>query len=401
MKSPFFSIIIPTKDREDTLVNTFWSIGRQDFHDYEVLVIDNSDSALHTAPMRALSSLANARCIRTGGLAMPDNWEIGFGACSGRYVLVVTDRCVLSSKHVLSACHALLRNHNEEVLSWRFCNIDEAQRSNAGRTGKWGKLRTRSIAQQVLHGQYDQYKYSLARGLNSCISRALISRIRDSVGRVCPPIAPDYTLAFQVLFKAADVVHIDSNLVYGCSRVRSTGFRSRSLLTHCRENCKALAGGSAVSGTEHVPIKFTTVNNIIYNDFLSMAKTHEAGLSWSDISRVPYYTQIYRELMTFSVNETVQAEFREWGGALSGESRSVSREVLQQALRPMGRLRRLLFRTRLLPRTAALTLLARGFEGGLRAAHGTRALQDRIPVARIPELVEALDRTVSVRPPCA
>jgi glycosyltransferase involved in cell wall biosynthesis len=49
MKSPFFSIIIPTYNREKSISDCLFSVLKQSFSDFEVLVIDNksSDNTVH------------------------------------------------------------------------------------------------------------------------------------------------------------------------------------------------------------------------------------------------------------------------------------------------------------------------------------------------------------------
>ena len=46
MKQPFFSIVIPTKDRPILLEDLLASIFNQEFQNYEIILSDNSDDNL-------------------------------------------------------------------------------------------------------------------------------------------------------------------------------------------------------------------------------------------------------------------------------------------------------------------------------------------------------------------
>lgn len=80
---PFFSVVIPTRDRPDTLVQAVTSVLAQDFRDFELLVVDNAG----TPPARqVLADVANPHLrIVTAPqrLAMHRNWELGLAAARG------------------------------------------------------------------------------------------------------------------------------------------------------------------------------------------------------------------------------------------------------------------------------------------------------------------------------
>ena len=42
IKNPFFSIVIPTRNRADTLKYTIKTILNQDFQDYEIIICNNN-----------------------------------------------------------------------------------------------------------------------------------------------------------------------------------------------------------------------------------------------------------------------------------------------------------------------------------------------------------------------
>ena len=71
---PFFSIVLPTKDRPD-LINSFIKCTlNQTFHDFELIICDNSSNEL---TQQAISQFDDNRIVnlRTGNLKMSENWR--------------------------------------------------------------------------------------------------------------------------------------------------------------------------------------------------------------------------------------------------------------------------------------------------------------------------------------
>ena len=72
---PFFSVVIPTKNRADRLRQAVRSVLEQTFGHFEIVVCDNSDEAEAQASMAVVREINDARLsyVRTNGrLSMPD-----------------------------------------------------------------------------------------------------------------------------------------------------------------------------------------------------------------------------------------------------------------------------------------------------------------------------------------
>ena len=91
---PFFSILIPTKNRPALTKDLINTILSQDFKDFELIVADNSTNSETQA---LLGDITDQRLInfRTGDLNMADNWELGMDQCSGDYLLLFSDKMLL------------------------------------------------------------------------------------------------------------------------------------------------------------------------------------------------------------------------------------------------------------------------------------------------------------------
>jgi glycosyltransferase involved in cell wall biosynthesis len=88
-----FSILVPTRQRPDTLLATLATLLWQTGDDYEIVVADNCGDEEVAAVINAVQQrhprVKHLRSDRV--LPMAANWERGLAACSGEYVSVLGD----------------------------------------------------------------------------------------------------------------------------------------------------------------------------------------------------------------------------------------------------------------------------------------------------------------------
>src|SRR5690349_86630 len=91
--APKFSILVPTRQRPDTLLATLATLIWQSGDDYEIVVADNCGDEEVAAVIAAVQQRHDrVRHIRSDQvLPMAQNWERGLAACSGEYVSVLGD----------------------------------------------------------------------------------------------------------------------------------------------------------------------------------------------------------------------------------------------------------------------------------------------------------------------
>ena len=91
MAAPRFSVLIPTRERPDTLRHTLRTVAEQPGNDYEVVVADNA-SGPATRQIVAKFGLPHVRYVRSEELLpMALNWERGLEQCQGEFVTVLGD----------------------------------------------------------------------------------------------------------------------------------------------------------------------------------------------------------------------------------------------------------------------------------------------------------------------
>lgn len=117
MSSPFFTVIIPTRDRPRTLPFAVASVLQQDFPDFELIVADNASSPPASQALAGLQDPRLRILVAPGRLAMHDNWEFGLSHARGRFVMFLGDDDAVMPDG-LRLARRLLQHHPAELLTW-------------------------------------------------------------------------------------------------------------------------------------------------------------------------------------------------------------------------------------------------------------------------------------------
>lgn len=323
MPPPYFSIVIPTRNRPDLLRDALSSALWQDFDDFEVIVSDNYNDERTQAVLCEFSDNTRLRCVRTDRLlSMPAHWEFASSQAQGQYVLILTDRSVLK-QHALKTIHATITAQGKkvELCSWRWSAFDietGAEFANAKciRERDVVAMQSRRLAQDFAHG-VKSYPYSLPRGLNSCYHRDLMERVRRQWGTPFKPLSPDFFSAFMFMAESPEVLFIDRPMFISQGLDASNG--GQALATTALSYLKTLGD---VGWCAHVPIKAPLVESLIFEDYLAAQKIAGGFLEGVEIHWPAYFETCYRELvhkrcMALLPPNEIHDLFNEWSRAIS------------------------------------------------------------------------------------
>ncbi|WP_449245240.1 glycosyltransferase family 2 protein, partial [Desulfobacca acetoxidans] len=217
VKTPFFSVIIPTKNRSDLISNAIKSILNQSFNNYEIIITDNDDTE-STYNVISKFSDPKIKYFRTGNLSMPDNWEYALQFVSGEYITVLTDRCVFKPRS-LEIIYDEIINSNASVISWTSDSFgyDDNQTEYAKRNCSGKRIRFDSKELLNSFVRFGKHGNCLPKLLNSCCKRTIVDLIRNSnKNRFFPPVSPDFTSCFLQLLFIDDILYIDEGLFISC-----------------------------------------------------------------------------------------------------------------------------------------------------------------------------------------
>ncbi|NOY81743.1 MAG: glycosyltransferase family 2 protein [Kiritimatiellaeota bacterium] len=353
MTFPFFSILLPTKNRAALVPTAIQSVLRQTFPDFELIVADNDDTE---ATARTLGAFHDPRLIhlRTGKLSMADNWEMAAARARGRYSCFLEDKQAYK-RDTLERLYTMLEEERVHSVRWQsdaLCSYGNLHRLRHARTGPSPR---RVTAEEVLRcftgASYSRAKRYLPLGHFSAVHCDLVQRIRDgAAGRLCLPMSPDYTMAFSQLAVTDTVLVLSDALVVFATVTLSNGMNIRRKSGGVAALAREL-GREQEGFYDCVPIKTLTVANTIFNDYLHLRKLWGGRLAEHPLDWPNYF----RECME-SIGESAQLglnvddELTQWENAFSQADPSV-RRALESELGSTMKARRARLLARFRPRS--------------------------------------------------
>jgi glycosyltransferase involved in cell wall biosynthesis len=229
MSAPRFSVVIPTRERAETLSHALRTCLEQNFADYEVVVCDNASSPATRQVVEQARS-RRVRYVRSGEpLSMSANWELAVSHARGRYVTVLGDDDGLLPC-ALNELDRLVRRHGEPgavhwypaLYTWpsiavaedaNFLRLptDRCERVLVGRT------------QLQRAASWEIGPHELPMIYRSVIRHDLIERHRQQVGRVFPTLYPDVYSGYAFAHLAGSYVSVQVPLSIAGLSGRSNG----------------------------------------------------------------------------------------------------------------------------------------------------------------------------------
>ncbi len=331
MSAPFFSVVIPTKNRSFLVGHAIRSVLKQTFQNLELIVVDNDDTDSTRKVVETFKD-PRLRYLRTGNLSMPDNWEYGTSASRGDYILVLEDKQMLKLA-ALARIEKETGLHNPDVVRWVSDSFDDEHYPPRVRRGDGdGSARlvsSDSLLDAFLNDPNQGYKATLPLPQLGCVHRRLLDKIKTGpMARLFHPVSPDVVLAFLELSYSDVICEIQAPLVFYLSSKHSNG---RSVSTNGAVGSQFLR--QLPRGREdcydQVPIKCITIPGTIYNDFLRTQKVMEGRLARHPINWTKYFVDCFAAILsTMASGVGISAEMKEWNRALSEQPAAVRESVL-------------------------------------------------------------------------
>lgn len=193
-----FSVIIPTRERHDTLKHSIQSVINQTHKEFELVVMDNF-STPETAEVVASFNDDRIKYYRAlERLSMSDNWELGLSHATGEYITVLGDDDALMPD-CLEICLNLLNKYDVQTLAWSRRTVYWWQ--NAIVPWQRNKLYVQLQQQVALQFQAKQklkqfYNFEVSYDelpmlYNAFIQRSLIEKIKSVHGKYFMSSIPD------------------------------------------------------------------------------------------------------------------------------------------------------------------------------------------------------------------
>jgi glycosyltransferase involved in cell wall biosynthesis len=197
---PFFTILMPTRNRSHLLRHAIRCALAQTNTDYEIIVSDN-DSSDDTPTVIKEFNDPKLRSIRTPkSLNMPDHWEWAIEHAHGEYITFLCDDDGISPV-ALATVAETIRQHQARVIMMGGApyfgsnSIDEACRNGMMVPHFRGGVEIVESAESMQSmEQFIPQPLFLPRMINSFVQRDFLAQIRREAGRAFL-FSPDYSFA--------------------------------------------------------------------------------------------------------------------------------------------------------------------------------------------------------------
>lgn len=230
---PLLSILIPTKDRYDTLMEVIGEIAKHiDDNRLEIVVCDNSAVPDDQRVKQLIKlDIRISYYHSDDDLPIVDNTEKGIAHCRGRYICFIGDDDLVSP-HIMEVVDWLEREGGDCLIyppaRYWWTSVVFAKESRFQKPGVFWL--PRECAGTVRrHDSAAELKSVLARGgvaylnlprlYHGIVSRHAIERIRSRFGRYVPGSSPDMALSMALALTTTSYLSIDYPVtVFGASR---------------------------------------------------------------------------------------------------------------------------------------------------------------------------------------
>lgn len=256
-----FSVIIPTRNRHETIKYSLLSCLNQEYLNYEIIVCDNSTTPETKEVILNLSSEKIKYYKTPESLAMADNWEFALSHATGDYFIVIGDDDALLPGS-LNKINTILQKNELNVLrwervyySWPSIPVKEVANKLDIPVSEYSGaiLRSNEIIQSILNLNLS---YTMLPMLyNSAISKKMISQLIKKTGRIFNGVAPDIYSGFAIALLAGEYGSINYPITINAGSAKSNGVNSNHLYgeNEIKKDFEVLNKQSQINWPQEVP----------------------------------------------------------------------------------------------------------------------------------------------------
>jgi GT2 family glycosyltransferase len=361
MENPFFSIVLPTRNRANYLPFAVGSVLNQTFGDFE-LVISNNDSSDNTEEIAKALDDPRVRYVKTDRmLSMDEHWDFALGHARGRFITFLGDDDAHSKIYLESIKKVIDDNAAAEIIS---CKMADYYYGSAGENtysetlvtslftnklfihGSTRKIRDLFIDRGLSRGTVTE-KVEVPQLINTVYHRRVFDKIREKSGQVFPKLlSGDYYLAVVTLSFTENYYYLDSPLSFH-------GISTASTTSHISSESK----GKTLKETQpelaifhKAPLEIFTPYNFTVDAVLLAKSDLGERLDYIDLDMTGYFAQMSHQLHALELKGIdVSEETGEYLSVVGQQEPQMRKEleglVLNKKTRLINRLRSGIYKT--------------------------------------------------------
>lgn len=284
---PRFSIVFPTRNRAEWLAECVEAALAQDFPSFEVVVVDNSSPGPSATEdvVRAIAS-EKLRYVRTGGLGMPENWQVAVNSVKGEYFILCSDKLLLA-RGLLTVLDQAISNLGCEICVWKIGTETQVAKPLSSDGFTPTLVRGRDIWECAGAGLWTLLNRAAARGMNSCLKTSIVPAVESKLGvNFCRPTNPDYVIGLSLSALGYDSWFFD---MIGTGFIENADGNGMLCLTAPDE--EFVKNHFHFPELSDLPLPFAIGTNLIYQDIVAinriLPQADRTSINWEN-----YFLQI-------------------------------------------------------------------------------------------------------------
>jgi len=213
MSNPLISLVIPTRERCDTLQYTLQTALNQKSENYEIVISDNFSQ---DDTKKVVDSFVDPRIkyFNTGKrVPMCTNWDFACDKARGDFIIIIgDDDGVLPGG--IDFIETFMEKHPAEIYFW------DKHRYTWPKDGKIAEINWTAVRQKHLSVDLGKMVRSSIRwGANdvkelptvyhAAVSKTILDKIKKTTGKIFHSVAPDYFISFALpVFTTKEVINV-------------------------------------------------------------------------------------------------------------------------------------------------------------------------------------------------
>ena len=305
-ETPFFSIVIPTRNRADTLKYTIKTILNQDFQDYEIIICNNN-SVDDTEEIVKKFSDKRIKYLKSNiDLSMSDNWELAYSKVTGQYVTYLADNDGFINGSLGFMYKLLSLNNYPNIIRWEknLYNWPSMESLNKNLLyinllKKFEIIKSKNIIQEVLSEK--QTFQNLPMIYTSLIKRELVEMLIKKTGRLFHSVCPDISSGFSFASITNNYLSLSYGISCGSYSAKSNGYNFiRKKDSNISKDFKKLINTSKISFHSNIPFVKSTIAAIA-ESYLKVKEALKDNKLDLDLKQI--YLKIIKEVIIFDEEE--------------------------------------------------------------------------------------------------
>lgn len=305
-ETPFFSIVIPTRNRADTLKYTIKTILNQDFQDYEIIICNNN-SVDDTEEIVKKFSDKRIKYLKSNiDLSMSDNWELAYSKVTGQYVTYLADNDGFINGSLSFMYKLLSLNNYPNIIRWEknlynWPCMDSVNKNTLyiNLEKKFEIYDSNTIINEIIQGK--RKFQDLPMIYNSFIKNNLINQFKLKTHRLFHSVSPDISTGFSFSMLEKNYLSLSYGITCGANSAKSNGYNCmRNKDNNISKDFKKLINTSKISFHSNIPFVKSTIAAIA-ESYLKVKEALKDNKLDLDLKQI--YLKIIKEVIIFDEEE--------------------------------------------------------------------------------------------------